>query len=285
MFNKVTIFGVGLIGGSFALALDAAQAVKKVVGVGRSRESLQRALQLGVIDEIAHNEADAVRDADLILLAAPVAQTGAILSAIEPHLGLRAIVTDAGSTKSDVVRAARAALGGKFPQFVPAHPIAGKEQSGVDAAEASLYQQRRCILTPVSDTAGHAVDAVTEAWKLCGALVSQMTPEQHDQVFAAVSHLPHLLSFALVAAIAKENDAALKFAHAGGGFRDFTRIAASSPEMWRDICLANREALLRELDAYESQLATLRQMLVQENAAGIEAEFTVARQVRSALRF
>ena len=285
MFNKVAIFGVGLIGGSFALALDAAGGAKKIVGLGRSQTALQRALQLGVIDEIAANEAEAVRDADLVLLAAPVAQTETILRAIAPHLGLRTVVTDAGSTKENVVTAARAALGGKFPQFVPGHPIAGKEQSGVDAAEATLYQQRRCVLTPVSETAGHAVEAVSEAWKLCGALVSEMTPEQHDQVFAAVSHLPHLLSFALVAAIAKENDAAVKFAHAGGGFRDFTRIAASSPEMWRDICLANRSALLHELNAYEQELASLRGLLESQNAAALEQEFASASAVRAALRF
>jgi prephenate dehydrogenase len=285
MFNQVTIIGVGLIGGSFALALDAVQAVKKVVGVGRSREAMQRALQLGVIDEIAANEAEAVRHADLVLLAAPVAQTETILRAIAPHLGLRTIVTDAGSTKGDVVAAARRALGGKFPQFVPAHPIAGKEQSGVDAAEAGLYHQRRCIVTPVSETAGHALETVVEAWKLCGALVSEMTPEQHDQVFAAVSHLPHLLSFALVAAIAKEPDAAQKFAHAGGGFRDFTRIAASSPEMWRDICFANRAALLQELDAYEAELKLLRDYLNRNEVQALEQEFAQAREIRSALRF
>lgn len=285
MFNKVAIFGVGLIGGSFALALDAANAVKKIVGVGRSPEAMQRALQLGVIDEVATDEADAVRDADLVLIATPVAQIENVLCAIAPYLSLRTVVTDAGSTKTHVVAAARQMLGGKFPQFVPAHPIAGKEQSGIDAAESDLYHQRRCVLTPVSETAGHAVDTVAEAWKLCGALVTEMTPEQHDDIFAAVSHLPHLLSFALVAAIAKEEDAVQKFAHAGGGFRDFTRIAASSPEMWRDICLSNRTALLRELDAYEQELKQMRYMLLSEDATSLESEFAMAHRVRSSLRF
>lgn len=285
MFNKVAIFGVGLIGGSFALALDRFNGARSIVGVGRSRASLQRALQLGVIDEIATDAAAAVRGADLVMVTAPVAQTEPILRAIQPHLGLRAIVTDAGSTKTDVVAAAQRALGGKFPQFVPAHPIAGKEQSGVEAAEAALYDGKRCILTPVSETAGHCVDAVREMWERCGALVSEMAPEQHDRVFAAVSHLPHLLSFALVAAIAKEDDAALKFAHAGGGFRDFTRIAASSPEMWRDICFANKEAILRELDAYEHELTLLRRLIAGDDAAGIEAEFELSRSTRAQLRF
>ncbi len=285
MFNKVAIFGVGLIGGSFALALDRFNGARTIVGVGRSTATLQRALQLGVIDEIATDAQAAVHGADLVLVAAPVAQTEAILAAIQPALGLRTIVTDAGSTKSDVVAAARRALGGKFPQFVPAHPIAGKEQSGVEAAEATLYDGRRCILTPVSETAGHCVDAVREMWERCGARVSAMAPDQHDAVFAAVSHLPHVLSFALVAAIAKEPDAALKFAHAGGGFRDFTRIAASSPEMWRDICLANKDAILRELDAYETELKQLRRLIEHSAGDGIAAEFELARTVRSQLQF
>lgn len=285
MFNKLVIVGVGLIGGSLALALDRAALARHIVGVGRTQQSLARALQLGVIDEAATDIASAVRDADLILLAVPVAQTEATLRQIAPHLGLRSIVTDAGSTKTDVVAAARVALGGKFPQFVPAHPIAGKEHSGVDAAEAGLFDGKRCVLTPTSETAGHAVDVVRDMWTAAGALVGEMEPEQHDRVFAAVSHLPHLLSFALVTAIAREDDAALKFAHAGGGFRDFTRIAASSPEMWRDVLLANKPAVLRELVAYEQELALLRRMLENEDGVALEAEFERARAVRSQLRF
>jgi len=285
MFDKVAIFGVGLIGGSVALALDRAGAARRIVGVERSRVSAERALQLGVIDEIARNAADAVEGADLVLLAAPVAQTKPVLAAIAPYLTLRTIVTDTGSTKADVIATARAELGGKWPQFVPAHPIAGKEQTGVDAAEASLFDGRRCVLVPEFDTAGHAVEAVREMWIACGALVSQMSAEQHDRVFAAVSHLPHLLSFALVAAIAKEDDAALKLAHAGGGFRDFTRIAASSPEMWRDIFIANKSALLGELSAYEAQLAAMRRMIETGDARGVETECALSRDVRSQLRF
>jgi prephenate dehydrogenase len=285
VFEKLVIVGVGLIGGSLALALDRNSLARHIVGVGRTQQSLARALQLGVIDEAATDMASAVRDADLVFLAVPVAQTEATLRQIAPHLGLRSIVTDAGSTKSDVVASARAALGGKFPQFVPAHPIAGKEHSGVDAAEAGLFDGKRCVLTPTSDTAGHAVDVVRDMWTAAGALVSEMAPDQHDRVFAAVSHLPHLLSFALVTAIAREDDAALKFAHAGGGFRDFTRIAASSPEMWRDVLLANKPAVLRELVAYEQELALLRRMLEQEDGAALEAEFDRARAVRSQLRF
>ncbi|HEU4621296.1 MAG TPA: prephenate dehydrogenase/arogenate dehydrogenase family protein [Burkholderiaceae bacterium] len=285
MFDKVAIFGVGLIGGSLALALDRAGAAKRIVGIERSPGAAQRALQLGVVDEIARNEADAVRGADMVVLATPVAQTDRVLAAIAPHLTLRTIVTDTGSTKGNVIEVARERLGGKWPQFVPAHPIAGKEQAGVDAAEVELFDGRRCVLVPEVDTAGHAVEAVRDMWTACGALVSLMTAEQHDTVFAAVSHLPHLLSFALVAAIAREDDAAMKFAHAGGGFRDFTRIAASSPEMWRDIFIANKTAVLSELTAYEAELRALRQMIESNDAKAIEAECELSRNVRSQLMF
>ncbi|WP_085315598.1 prephenate dehydrogenase [Derxia lacustris] len=289
MFERVAVFGVGLIGGSFALALDRINGARRIVGVGRnspsSRANLERALQLGVIDEIARDEEDALRGTDLVMLAAPVQQTEALLDAIQPHLTLRTVVTDAGSTKQNVVEAARRALGGKFPQFVPGHPIAGKESSGVEAAEATLYDGKRCILTPLADTAGHAFERVRDLWTVCGAIVSQMDPLQHDRVFASVSHLPHLLAFALVAAIAREDDAAVKFAHAGGGFRDFTRIAASSPEMWRDICIANKPALLRELVAFEQELALLRRLIDNGDTAGVEREFALAREIRGNLRF
>lgn len=285
MFDRVVIFGVGLIGGSFALALDRFNGAKHIVGVGRSRATLERAVQLGVIDEYTDDPVGAVRGADLVMVAAPVAQTEAILQAIQPAVGLRCVVTDAGSTKSDVVAVARRALGGKFAQFVPAHPIAGKEQSGVEAADATLFDGKRCILTPEHETAGHCIERVREMWERCGAVVSDMSAAQHDQVFAAVSHLPHVLSFALVAAIAREEDAALKFAHAGGGFRDFTRIAASSPEMWRDICLSNRDAILRELDGYEAELHRLRRLLAAGDGAGLAEAFELSRQARSQLRF
>lgn len=285
MFDRVAIFGVGLIGGSFALALDRFNGARHIIGVGRSRATLDRAVQLGVIDDYTEDSVAAVRGADLVLIAAPVAQIEHILSVIQPAIGLRCVVTDAGSTKADVVAAARRALGGKFVQFVPAHPIAGKEQSGVEAAEATLFDGKRCILTPERETAGHCVERVREMWERCGALVTEMPAQRHDEVFAAVSHLPHILSFALVAAIAREEDAALKFAHAGGGFRDFTRIAASSPEMWRDICLSNREAILRELDGYEAELQRMRALLVAGDGTALAEEFEVSRQARSQLRF
>lgn len=264
-FDKLVIFGVGLIGGSLALALrdGAAGGRREVVGVGRSAASIERALALRVIDRAAALDDDAqLRDAlagaDLVLLAAPVAQTGPLLARIAPFLDASTIITDAGSTKSDVVAAARAALGARIGQFVPGHPIAGRESSGVEAALADLYVGRNVVLCALPENAPDALARVEAMWRAARADVRAMSAEQHDRVFAAVSHLPHVLSFALVEQILGESDAELKFSYAAGGFRDFTRIAASSPEMWRDVCLANRAALLDELDAYTAVLARLR---------------------------
>ena len=281
-FNKIAIFGVGLIGGSFALALKQQSAVAEVVGVGRRRETLERANHLGLIDRIASNVADAVTGADLVLVAAPVAQTAGLLSAIAPHLQPGTVVTDAGSTKSDVVAAARAALGDKIAQFVPAHPIAGREQNGPEAALADLYVGKKVIVTPLPENPAQLVDRVATAWKQCGALIHQLQPQEHDAVFAAVSHLPHLLAYALVDDIAARPDADRLFQYAASGFRDFTRIAGSSPEMWRDIALANRPALLAELDAYLAQVTQLRDLLNNHDGAALEALFGRAQRARQA---
>ncbi len=242
MFNKVVIFGVGLIGGSFALALKRTGAVREVVGVGRRRATLERAQGLGIIDSIG--DASAVQGADLVLLAAPVAQTESLLRDMAPYLQAGTVVTDAGSTKSDVVAAARKALGDKIACFVPGHPIAGREQNGPEAALADLYVGKKVVITALPENDGADVQAVEHAWQQCGAVIHRLTAETHDAVFAAVSHLPHLLAYALVDDIASRDNQALLFQYAASGFRDFTRIAGSSPEMWRDIALANRSALL-----------------------------------------
>ncbi|MBB5468458.1 prephenate dehydrogenase [Paraburkholderia sp. CI2] len=288
-FNKLVIFGVGLIGGSLARALrerGEAGGARTVVGVGRTSASSGRALALGVIDGAAALTDDAaLRDAlagaDFVLLAAPVAQTQPLLERIALHLDANTIVTDAGSTKSDVVAAARAALGARIGQFVPGHPIAGRESSGVDAALPDLYVNRNVVLCPLPENAPEAVERVAAMWRATGALVREMTPQQHDRVFASVSHLPHVLSFALVEQILSSPDAALKFSFAAGGFRDFTRIAASSPEMWRDVCVANRAALLDELDAYTAVLARLRTAIEAGDGAALEAVFARSRVARS----
>ncbi len=281
-FKKIAIFGVGLIGGSFALALKKTGAVNEVLGVGRRRETLLRAAELGIIDSHTEDVAQAVAGADLVLIAAPVAQTSALLQTIAPHLQPDTVVTDAGSTKTDVVAAARAALGSKIHQFVPGHPIAGREQNGPEAALSDLYVGKKIILTALPDNPASAVDRVTDAWRRCGALVHHLTAEEHDAVFAAVSHLPHLLAYALVADIAARPDAARLFQYAASGFRDFTRIAGSSPEMWRDIALANRSALLGELDAYMAQLNQIRALLDQSDGPELEKIFGSAQAARQA---
>ncbi|MDD5248580.1 MAG: prephenate dehydrogenase/arogenate dehydrogenase family protein [Rhodocyclaceae bacterium] len=279
-FGKVVVCGVGLIGGSFALALKAAGAAREVVGLGRSRAPLEEALALGVIDRIADDWMDAARDADLILLAMPVGQMPPVMAALAPHLQACTIVTDGGSTKSDVVAAARAAFGGKINQFVPGHPIAGAEKSGVSAAKADLYRDKRVVLTPLTENAAASVARLASAWEACGAKVSQLAPEEHDRVFAAVSHLPHLLAFALVHDLAGRDNSDQLFGFAAGGFRDFTRIASSHPEMWRDICVANRAALIKELDAYLAELLKTRVLLASADGAGLETMFATARARR-----
>ena len=280
MINKVVIFGVGLIGGSFALALRQAGAVGTVVGMGRSPEALARARELGIIDEIGASVADAMKGADLVLIAAPVAQTARILASLLPHLEAGTVVTDAGSTKADVVAAARYALGERIAQFVPGHPIAGRESNGPDAAIPDLYRGKKAVLTPVAENAQADIDRVAAAWTACGAVIHRLSPQEHDRVFAAVSHLPHLLAYALVDDIANKPHADLLFQYAASGFRDFTRIAGSSPEMWRDISLANRSALLGELDAYLAQLNGIRAMLAAGDGEGLQTVYSHARQAR-----
>jgi prephenate dehydrogenase len=279
-FRKVVIFGVGLIGGSFALALRKAQAVSEVVGFGRSAATLEQARQLGILDRIGDDVAREVRDADLVLLATPVAQMAEIFTRIAPHLGAHTLVTDGGSTKGDVLAAARANLGARIAQFVPAHPIAGAEKSGAAAAQAELYQGKKVVLTPLPENTPENVVRVRLAWERCGAVVSELTAQQHDKVFAAVSHLPHLLSFALVHDLAQRDNREQLLSFAASGFRDFTRIAASSPEMWRDICLANRSALLDELGRYMEELNMLHAALDGADAAKLEEIFSLAREVR-----
>jgi prephenate dehydrogenase len=278
--DRVVIFGVGLIGGSFALALKEAGVAGHIVGMGRSPQVMARALELGIIDAVGASVQEAMRGASLVLVAAPVAQTEAILASLLPYLEEGTVLTDAGSTKSDVVAAARRALGARVGQFVPGHPIAGRESNGPDAAVADLYRGKKAVLTPLPENRAADVARVAAAWSACGAVVHQLAPAEHDKVFAAVSHLPHLLAFALVDDIARKPHADLLFQYAASGFRDFTRIAASSPEMWRDISLANRDALLGELDAYLAQLTGMRAMLAAGDGAAIEAVYANARRAR-----
>lgn len=279
--KKIVIVGVGLIGGSFALALRKAGAVEKIVGVGRSAASLQRAQQLGLIDTSA-SMAEALQDADIVLLSVPVAQTEATLAAIKPYLSTKTVVTDAGSIKTDVVAAARRVLGDRIDQFVPGHPIAGREVSGPDAAIADLYVGKKVVLTPLPENAEAHVELVANAWRACGAQVHRLSPEQHDGIFAAVSHLPHLLSFAFMDEVVRKPNADLLLHYAASGFSGFTRLASSSPEMWRDISIANQAAILSELDAYIAQLTRFRNQLAHGDAVALQAMFSHAQQARDA---
>ncbi|SFH59462.1 prephenate dehydrogenase [Nitrosospira sp. Nsp14] len=293
--NKLVVIGVGLIGGSFALALRKAELVTHITGVGRSTANMERARDLGAIDEIARDLPSALKDADVVFLAIPVGRTGEIMEQIAPHLEPDTIVTDAGSTKQNVLAAARAHLAEHLPNFVPGHPVAGAELSGAGAANPNLFRDKNLVLTPIEETNVEALKRVTQLWQACGAQVSQMSARRHDEILAAVSHLPHVLAFALMYYIGAaghgpdvdnafstddmiRSSELLRFA--GSGFRDFTRIAASSPEMWRDICLGNREVLSRQIDAYQNELAALREMLARGDGEALERVFSDAREAR-----
>jgi len=280
--KTLAIIGVGLIGGSFALALKRAAAVTTVIGCDRDARALERAIALGVIDTAAESPAEAANAADLVFIAVPVRQIAAVLRDVAPALGPGSVVTDAGSTKAEVVRVAREALRERFARFVPGHPIAGREASGVEAAAADLFRGARVVLTPVSETAADAQDLVRACWEAAGGRIANTAPEVHDQVFAAVSHLPHLLAFALVSEVAARDNAADLFGFAAGGFRDFTRIAGSSPEMWRDIALQNRAALLAEIDRYGTRLAVFRELIDKGDGPALERLMREARGARSA---
>ena|SRR2546423_11504995 len=277
---RLAVIGVGLIGGSFALALKQAKLASHVVGAGRNAANLKLALERGVIDAVAADPAAAAREADAVLVATPVAQSAPVFTAIAGALKHSAIVTDAGSTKRDVIAAARAALGAKIGQFVPGHPVAGAEKSGVAAATPALFRERRVVLTPLAENSREVIERVEKLWQACGARITRLDAEEHDCVLAAVSHLPHLLAFALVHELAQRGNAAQLFSYAASGFRDFTRIASSHPEMWRDICLANRERILAEMSSYTKKLGELRSLLETGDGAALERLFAEAREAR-----
>ena len=279
--NKLVVIGVGLIGGSFALALKKARIVKQVVGVGRSRKNLQVALRRGVIDQIETDAARAVADADLVLVGAPVGQMPGIFARIAPALPKHAVVTDAGSTKQDVIAAARRHLGAHFAQFVPAHPIAGTEHSGAAAAFPELFRDRNLILLPQKETKAAAVRLVRAAWLACGARIVRLEAAEHDEIFGAVSHLPHVVAFALVNQLGQRRDAKRLLGFSGGGLRDTVRIAGSSPEMWRDICIANRAALVPLVDGYISELEAARAALAAGDGESLEQMFSAAQKARA----
>ena len=280
--DRLVVIGVGLIGGSVAVALRKAGKVRRIVGVGRGRANIDRALELRVIDEAAEDISTAVRGADIVLLAVPVQQNERVLAKLAGSVAAQALVTDAGSTKMDYVAAVRRLLPAHLPRVVPAHPIAGAELTGVEAASPELFTGRNVVLTPLPENDAAAVDRIESMWKACGARVSRMSPMHHDRVFSAVSHLPHMLAYTLVHMIATRSDAQELFSFAAGGFRDFTRIASSSPEMWRDIASANREALLADIASYQQQLARLAELIRDADTEQLDRIFETARNARNA---
>jgi prephenate dehydrogenase len=278
--ERLTIIGVGLIGGSLARALRAAGEVGEVVGCGRGRPNLERAVELGVIDRFSHDPVQAVAGADMVFLGVPLGGMAGVFAAIKDALAPGAVITDGGSVKGSVVKDARQAFGTVPPSLVPGHPIAGTEHSGVDASFAELYRNHRVILTPLPETDPSALGRVEQMWRACGAEVIHMEVSHHDEVLAATSHLPHMLAFSLVDLLArmKENDEI--FRYAAGGFRDFTRIASSSPVMWRDICVANQEALRLMLRRFAGELHDLADALDQQDGVALLEIFARAKAAR-----
>jgi len=274
------IIGVGLIGGSLARALKRAGVVGEVVGAGRDEQHLQQALALGVVDRIETDLALAVQNADIVVVATPVGATEAVFRSIAPGLSADTILTDVGSTKASVVAAAQAAFGQLPENFVPAHPIAGTEKSGVEASFAELFKGHRIILTPTENSAPQAIARVRSMWEQTGAEVVETDVEHHDDVLAATSHLPHLLAFSLVNTLSKLDATQEVFEYAAGGFRDFTRIASSDPEIWHDICLQNSPALLQILERFEADLDKLRQAIAENDSDYLLQVFTHAKAAR-----
>jgi prephenate dehydrogenase len=274
------IIGVGLIGGSLARALRAAGYCQEVVGAGRNPAHLQLAVELGVIDRFETDLALAVRDADLVLVSVPLGAMQTVFAAIRDNLAKDAVLTDAGSAKVSVIEAARAAFGHLPACFVPGHPIAGTEQSGVAASFPELYRGRRVILTPTGLSAPLAIARVRAMWEAAGAQVTEMGAEHHDEILAATSHLPHVLAFALVESLARLQDQREIFEYAAGGFRDFTRIASSDPVMWRDICLANSAAVHSMIERYIGDLQRLDRAVCDGDGERLLQVFRDARQAR-----
>jgi prephenate dehydrogenase len=280
MIERLCVFGVGLIGGSLARALRAAGACNEVVGAGRNPENLQTAVELGVIDRYETDLARAVAGADMVLVSVPLGAMAAVFNAIKGLLSPHAVLTDAGSAKSSVIEAARQAFDGVPAAFVPGHPIAGTEQSGVEASFASLYQGRRVILTPLPETDIQATARVREMWEAAGAEVVEMDPVHHDAVLAATSHLPHVLAYTLVGSLVRLGDEGEVFEYAAGGFRDFTRIASSDPVMWRDICLANGDAIQLMIEHFVADLQELTTAIENRDGPYLLDLFTSAGDAR-----
>lgn len=282
-FHKVTIIGVGLIGGSLARVMKAQKLAGEIHGAGRSRETLERAIKLGVIDHMGQSSSHAVEHADLVVLATPVGTFDPIVREIAPHMKKGAILTDVGSVKGALVRTIERLLSDGI-HYVPGHPIAGREKHGVDAAIETLFQGAKCIITPTERTEAGPLDAVRALWTAAGMNVMTMDPEQHDHIFAAVSHLPHAAAYAMVNTVAEFSAGAENYiTFSGAGFRDFTRIAASSPEMWRDICLLNGRNIVDMIEQYQFALNKIKTAIKHNDPARLERIFREASDLRKGL--
>lgn len=283
LIQRLCVIGVGLIGGSLARALRERGEVAEVVGSGRNEDNLRAAVRLGVVDRYDTDPARAVVGADVVVVAVPLGAIEPVLRAIVPHLPPDAVLTDVGSAKGSVVADVERVYGHVPPHFVPGHPIAGTEKSGVEASFATLFAKRRVILTPLAETAAAAHHLIRKMWELTGAEVIDMGVRHHDAVLAATSHLPHMLAYTLVDTLARLDDRAEIFRYAAGGFRDFTRIASSDPRMWHDICVANREQLLEMIARFSADLAQLAHAIRADDRAAILATFERAKRARDNL--
>jgi prephenate dehydrogenase len=280
MIKRLCIVGVGLIGGSLAKDLRRLGLCDEFIGCSRKRENLERARELGIIDAYEVNPAKAVEGADMVVLAVPLGAMAEVLTAMAPGLDGQGVLTDAGSAKCSVLEAARSAFGAVPENFVPAHPIAGTEHSGVEAAVDGLFQGRRVILTPVAQTRPEATARVRDMWQSVGAEVVEMDPAHHDEVLAATSHLPHMLAYTLVDMLGGMEERVEMFRYAAGGFRDFTRIASSDPQMWHDICIANRNALVGALEHFQVDLGAAIDAIRDGDGRTIKELFGRAKQLR-----
>jgi len=281
VINKLCIFGVGLIGGSLALALKKANYCNTIIGCSRDETHLKRAIELGVIDEYTLDQKQAVKDADVVLLAVPIRAISGILKTIADTLDENTIITDAGSAKGSVINAVKEAFDGSLPpNFVAGHPIAGKEKSTVEAAVSDLYEEHKVVLTPTAETSESAVEVVKKMWQIAGSTVETLPVKQHDDVLAATSHLPHVLAFTFVNSLSESDYGDAVFDYAAGGFESFSRTASSDSVMWRDICLENKTSILDALDAYQDDLAKIKKAISDNNADEIESLFLQAKTTR-----
>ena len=283
MIDTLAIIGVGLIGSSLSLALKQTGDVGRVIGYGRNRKNLERGVEIGVLDGFGESIEATVADADMVVVAVPLGAMQEVFAQLPGATEADAVITDVGSAKASVVAAARAALGDRLNRFVPAHPIAGTEKSGVEAGFASLYQNRRVIITPLDETDQDAVTAVDAMWRNCGASIEYLEVDHHDRVLAATSHLPHMLAYALVHHLSNLNDNEEIFRYAAGGFRDFTRIASSDPVMWRDVCLSNGDALVGLIEQYQHELEQIAAAISAEDAEELLRLFSRAKTERDSL--